>query len=66
MILKRKEKLNQEPKYWFNSRNILLLQKTGDTFFLKTGMEESLEIIIDRSKFQKKKEDGRKQIREFV
>jgi hypothetical protein len=57
--LKRKEKLNQEPKYWFNSRNILLLQKTGDTFFLKTGMEESLEIIINRSKFQKKKEDGR-------
>jgi len=54
--LKRKEKLNQEPKYWFNSRNILLLQKTGDTFFFsKTGMEESLEIIIDRSKFQKKK-----------
>jgi len=33
MILRRKEKLNQEPKYWFNSRNILLLQKTGDTFF---------------------------------
>ena len=32
-FLKRKEKLNQEPKYWFNSRNILLLQKTGDTFF---------------------------------
>jgi len=35
MILKRKEKLNQEPKYWFNSRNILLLQKTGDSFSQK-------------------------------
>jgi len=69
MILKRKEKLNQEPKYWFNSRNILLLQKTGDTFFFfsKTGMEDSLEIIIDRSKFQKKEgRMGGKQIREFV
>jgi hypothetical protein len=59
MILKRKEKLNQEPKYWFNSRNILLLQKTGDTFFFsKTGMEDSLEIIINRSKFPKKEREG--------
>jgi len=67
MILRRKEKLNQEPKYWFNSRNILLLQKTGDTFFSQNRNGGELRNN-NRSKQipQKEKRMGGEQIREFV
>jgi len=60
MILRRKEKLNQEPKYWFNSRNILLLQKTGDTFFSQNRNGGELRNN-NRSKQipKKRREDGK-------
>jgi len=65
--LKRKEKLNQEPKYWFNSRNILLLQKTGDTFFSQNRNGGELRNNNRSKQISKKKEKRMgEQIREFV
>jgi len=66
MILKRKEKLNQEPKYWFNSRNILLLQKTGDTFFSQNRNGGELRNNNRSKQIPKKEKRMGEQIREFV
>ena len=60
MIFEEKRKIKSGAKILVQFQKYSFIAKNGRYFFfLKTGMEESLEIIIDRSKFQKKKEDGR-------
>ena len=67
MIFQEKRKIKSGAKILVQFQKHSFIAKNGRYFFfLKTGMEDSLGIIIDRSKFQKKEGRMGKQIREFV
>ena len=67
MIFQEKRKIKSGAKILVQFQKYSFIAKNGRYFFfLKTGMEDSLGIIIDRSKFQKKEGRMGKQIREFV